>query len=346
MIAAAETPQEAARRFSSAAIREGYAPEALHAYTDERGEPIYWRIRLRHPSKPKWIRPMHRADSGFKLTEPPTPPNGKPLYRLHEIASGDGPAWIVEGEKAADALSRLGVIATTSGAADSAAGADWSPLAGRRCIVWPDNDEAGLRYATDVAERLKALGCEVETLDATRLGVPAKGDAVDWLAAHRDATAADLDGLPRAANRAGPVRTEPEPLRRPVAPPEPYPLSALGSILAPAAESLQRVIQAPDAICGASLLAAASLAVQGLADVTIDGRTHPASLWMLTIAESGERKSAVDAEAMRPAREYEKALAAEYSDACAVHEALHEQWNAQREQAKAEAKKLKGEGLA
>ncbi|TAL92302.1 MAG: DUF3987 domain-containing protein, partial [Rhodanobacter sp.] len=88
-------------------------------------------------------------------------------------------------------------------------------------------------------------------------------------------------------------RTAPEPLRRPVPPPEPYPVAELGPILAPACESLRRVIQAPDAICGASLLAAASLAVQGLADVENSGRVTPLSLWLLTVAESGERKSAV-----------------------------------------------------
>ena len=38
---------------------------------------------------------------------------------------------------------RLGLLATTSGAADSAAKADWRPLAGRDVIIWPDNDEAG-----------------------------------------------------------------------------------------------------------------------------------------------------------------------------------------------------------
>lgn len=137
----------------------------------------------------------------------------------------------------------------------------------------------------------------------------------------------------------------PEPLRRPVPPAEPYPVAELGPILAPACESIRRVIQAPDAVCGASLLAAASLAVQALADVTIDGRTHPLSLWCVTVAESGERKSAVDAEAMRAAREYEKELAHDYAAACAAHAAEVEEWNARREAAKGDSKKTRGEGL-
>jgi hypothetical protein len=138
----------------------------------------------------------------------------------------------------------------------------------------------------------------------------------------------------------------PEPLRRPTPPPAPYPIVELGPILAPACESLRRVIQAPDAVCGASLLAAASLAAQGLADVQIDGRTYPLSLWFLTVAESGERKSAVDAEAMRAAREVERELSKAYADAMASHEAEVEQWAARKESAKVKAKKTDGADLA
>ena len=106
------------------------------------------------------------------------------------------------------------------------------------------------------------------------------------------------------------------------------------------------MIQASDAICGASLLAAASLAVQGLADVHHDGRVHPLSLWFLTVAESGERKSAVDAEAMRPARDYEKRLAADYAAACDAHSIELEQWSAKKDLAKSDARKAKGAGLS
>lgn len=138
----------------------------------------------------------------------------------------------------------------------------------------------------------------------------------------------------------------PEPLRRPTPPPQPYPIAELGPILRPACEAIRREIQAPDAICGASLLAAASLAAQGLADVRIDGRTYPLSLWMLTVAESGERKSAVDDEAMRAASEYERECHDAYASAREAYENEAEQYNAQREAAKGQAKKTNGEGLA
>lgn len=142
------------------------------------------------------------------------------------------------------------------------------------------------------------------------------------------------------------VACAPEPLRRPTLPPDPYPVHALGPILAPAAEAIHRVVQAPEAIIGGSLLAAASLAVQALADVHIDGRVHPLSLWLLSVAESGERKSAVDAEAMRAAREYEGSLSATHSLAMEIYAAELAEWEAKRDAAKSEAKKMKGEGLS
>lgn len=147
-------------------------------------------------------------------------------------------------------------------------------------------------------------------------------------------------------DRAQAESAAPEPLRRPVPPPEPYPVAELGPILAPACESLRRVIQAPDAVCAASVLAVASLAAQGLANVVNDGRVHPLSLWMLTIAESGERKSAVDAEAMRAPREYEKELAKGHEADLLQHAGMMAEWEAKRDHAKSASKKAGGAGLA
>jgi len=139
-------PQEAARRLSASAIRDGYKPEALHTYTYPDGGPWYWRIRLKNPhTGEKWIRPMRVNGLGFELGEPEYP-DGKPLYCLHELAARpEETVWLVEGEWCADSLAKVGVLATTSGAADSAAKADWRSLAGRDVTVWPDNDEAGQR---------------------------------------------------------------------------------------------------------------------------------------------------------------------------------------------------------
>lgn len=138
----------------------------------------------------------------------------------------------------------------------------------------------------------------------------------------------------------------PEPLRRSTPDAEPYPMAELGGILGPAAQAIRRVIQAPDAVIGGSLLAAASLASQAHADVHLDGRTIPLSLWLLSVAESGERKSAVDKEAMRAAREYERELSKLYDDAVEKYNLDILEWQACADATKQEARKVKGKGLA
>lgn len=341
----AEAPQAGARRLFARDIAEGFAPVALHCYASADGQPLFYRPRLKHPDGRKVIKPMRLDGLRYVMGEPPAPKEGKPLYRLPDLlADTAAPVWIAEGEGCADALAKLGKVATTSGSATSDGAADWTPLRGRSVILWPDNNGPGFDYADKVADRLRALACDVRRIDVAPLHLPDGGDVVDWLEAN---PGGDLDTLPMVAIPA--VRDEgfaPEPLRRPVPPPEPYPVAELGPILQPAAASLRRVIQAPDAVCGASVLAAASLAAQALADLDNDGRTVPLSLWMLTVAESGERKSAVDAEAMRAAREYEKALAKSHETALEAHAAELAEWEARCTDAKAKAKKTQGAGLA
>lgn len=327
----AETPQGAARRLSASALAKGYGPAGLHEYRSADGEPAFWRIRCKHSGTgDKWIRPMHWDGAGYVFGEPPAPPPGKPLYRLPELLAADpaAPVVIVEGETCADALAALGMVVTTSGSSDSADAADWSPLHGRRALLWPDHDAAGAKYANAVAARLRAMACDAELVQVETLNLAEKDDAVDWLAGHPDATAADVMRLPRVKASAvdqtqkndGTFASAPEPLRRPLALAAPYPLEALGDVLGAAAEAIHAVVQAPAGLCGQSILAAASLAAQAHADVLVDGRPEPLSLWHVTVGESGERKSAADRWALQAHREHERALSAEYGHAIAAYE--------------------------
>ncbi len=176
----------------------GFEFATLHEYTAADGSPLFWRIRLKNEAGEKWIRPMRRGENGkFDLGQPDFP-NGTPLYRLDKrTQQNDAPVWIVEGESCVDALLDLGLTATTSGGADSAARADWQPLAGRDVTIWPDNDDAGARYANAVQDKLRALGCKTSMIEAAALGLPKKGDCVDWLAAHPKSSIVDLAKLPK-----------------------------------------------------------------------------------------------------------------------------------------------------
>ena len=104
------------------------------------------------------------------------------------------------------------------------------------------------------------------------------------------------------------------PLKREAIPPKEFPLEALGPILGPAAKKILSVIKCGDAIAANSLLACAAFCVQPFANVILDGRAMPVSLYLLTIAPSGSRKSAVDKLAMKPVRDFEWMLKKTYDE--------------------------------
>src|SRR5450755_433597 len=188
-----ESAKDAARRLAAPAIAQGFVPEALHTYRRGDGADWYYRIRAKKPDGDKWIRPMHRNGHGYELGEPKFPAAGKPIYNLDRIcADAKAPVWICEGEKACEALMELGAIATTSGSAQSASAADWTPLRGRDCRLWPDNDEAGKSYAGDVGNILAGIGCTLSCLDIAKLDLPPKGDAADWAQTRQNLSLRDL----------------------------------------------------------------------------------------------------------------------------------------------------------
>ncbi len=192
-----ERLREAARRLAGPILAKGYKPQGLYRYTNSRGKPVFWRIRAKHPETgEKWIRPMKLNGRGFELGEPHSP-DGKPLYALVRIVRNpDAEVWIVEGEPKADALNKLGLVATTSGGATSAKGADWTALAGRTIRLWPDNDEPGKAYAGEVAQILLGLGCVVSCVEVEKLKLGKGEDVIDWLAVHPGATRGDIEALP------------------------------------------------------------------------------------------------------------------------------------------------------
>jgi hypothetical protein len=106
----------------------------------------------------------------------------------------------------------------------------------------------------------------------------------------------------------------PRPLRREIPPAEPFPIDALGDVLGDAARAIGDKIQCPDALACSSILAAASLAAQSQADVVIPatGAARPLSLYIVSVAATGDRKSAADHEAGWPIRRREQSLHEQY----------------------------------
>jgi putative DNA primase/helicase len=154
---------------------------AMWRYDNAEGNPVGIVVRWDVDGGGKTIRPVSRNGSGWIIGGMPTP---RPLYKLLTIATADR-VYVAEGEKSADALMRLGLVATTSPhGSKSASGADWSPLRGRDVVVMPDNDDAGERYAEDVVELALKAGARsvriVHLVDRWE-DLPKGGDAADLI---------------------------------------------------------------------------------------------------------------------------------------------------------------------
>lgn len=119
------------------------------------------------------------------------------LYRLPELLAAPIDEWIfvVEGEKDADNLAKIGMVTTTcpQGAGKWRKLSDDTVLNGRRVAIIADRDVPGRSHAEDVAQRLHGRVAELRALE-----LPGKGkDASDWLAA--GGTVAQLRELVEAA---------------------------------------------------------------------------------------------------------------------------------------------------
>jgi hypothetical protein len=154
---------------------------ALWTYRDASREPVGVVVRWDRADGGKDIRPASRYADGWRIEGMPEP---RPLYGLPDLASARR-VYVCEGEKAADALRSIGLTATTSAhGAQAADKTDWRPLAGKEVILWPDNDPAGRKYI----ESVRALLAKLTPAPAMKLlevnGLPAGGDAADFVAAH------------------------------------------------------------------------------------------------------------------------------------------------------------------
>ena len=91
----------------------------------------------------------------------------RPLYGLDLLAANpEAGVLIVEGEKAADAARTIspGVVVTWPGGGKAVKFTDWSPLAGRKVLIWPDADEPGHKAAADIVAALKPIAASVRTI--------------------------------------------------------------------------------------------------------------------------------------------------------------------------------------
>jgi hypothetical protein len=122
----------------------------------------------------------------------------------------------------------------------------------------------------------------------------------------------------------------PQPLVREIPRGADYPVAALGPLKATVV-AVHAATQAPVAIAAQSALSVASLAVQAHADVESLAGYVPTSLYCLTVAQSGERKSGCDKLVMSGLRDFERDRATDYSSEMADWSITQKLWSAKRD---------------
>ena len=123
---------------------------------------------------------------------------------------------------------------------------------------------------------------------------------------------------------------EPEPIT-PFLERELYPVDALPPVIEAAVREVQKFVQAPMAMVATSALSALSLSLQGYFDVErTQSLSGPISLYTLTIAESGERKSTLDNYFTRSILDYESEMRELLKDDVRRYWIKFDSWTAKR----------------
>ena len=168
-------------------------------YRNEDGDVLFTKRRYKTSDAKGKTYSIHRVDAQGKRIAGLKDTRIVP-YQLPELldAKTAGRAiYLVEGEKAADALVSIGAIATTS---HTGAGS-WPDeitqyFAGANIVVIPDNDEPGRQYAKRAISRLQPVVKSIRYLD---LDLMVEGDdAYEWVY-HAKGTRKELAELAKQA---------------------------------------------------------------------------------------------------------------------------------------------------
>lgn len=161
-------------------------PQFIHKYCDSKGNPIFYIARyVNKESKKKTFTP-YCYDSTTKTWVNRAYPEPRPLYNLHLLSSNpDAQVLIVEGETSADAVNRISDLSklfamTWPNGSNSVSKTALSPLYGRKVVLWPDADEAGIKAMDYLAENL-IQHCELKRVDVSKL--PPAFDAANLITA-------------------------------------------------------------------------------------------------------------------------------------------------------------------
>ncbi|MGB8854352.1 MAG: DUF3987 domain-containing protein [Pirellulales bacterium] len=304
-------PHSQPRNFASAddaikAYGRG-APDRQWSYIDADGVEV-GRIARWDTAAGKEIRPVAKFPDGWRHAAMPEP---RPLLNLPALtADCDSVVYVVEGEKCVDALTALGLLATTSaGGSQAARLTDWTPLAGRRVVVLPDNDDAGRKYASTVRSMLEGFGAAVTVLDLTTL--PAGGDVADLCErCSSDAERQSLRGwIESLAPQPEKPKVQPVFSRRSRLEYRPFPVDTLPDAVAAFVSEGAAAIQCDTSFLALPVLAFMGAAIGNSRRLRVK-RSYEVStvLWTAIVGASGTGKTPALKAALASAHEHEARL--------------------------------------
>lgn len=149
----------------------------FYIYEDLEGRPLYRKVRASNKTfwqetyvKGKWIKGLNGVENV--------------LYDLPSLEQGvreGATIYFCEGEKDVDALTKRGLVSTTSGSVSSWRDEFSCHFLGADVVIFPDNDNPGRRFAKQVFESLEPITHSVKIVP---LPVKEKGDVSDYLSLH------------------------------------------------------------------------------------------------------------------------------------------------------------------
>lgn len=241
------------------------------------------------------------------------------LYRLPELlaASDTEVVFVAEGEKDADRLSALGLVATThAGGAGKWSDGNSRWLADRRVALLADNDEAGEK---DVAGKLASLRPVASSVAVVPLdGLPEKGDVSDWL--DNGGTRERLAASAEAALGAAPSGTTSAGMVRP-----PALLAFPAHVLPPAmrrlVESGAASMGVPAEFIAVPLLVLAGSVVGNAWEIAVKGGWYEGTnLYAAIVGDPGAKKTPAMKVALGAIYQIQERLYHRYREAKAVHD--------------------------
>lgn len=145
------------------------SPSGLWTYRDADGKLLFYIARYEPDDGGRKIyRPWSwdRISESWMAKMWPSP---RPLYGLEILReSTDKPVLIVEGEKACDAARKIcghiyNCISWPCGA-NATEKVDWSPVFGKKVLIWPDADDAGIQAQSSIIEKISEQAVEIKVV--------------------------------------------------------------------------------------------------------------------------------------------------------------------------------------